>query len=86
MLFPWETFKQQAERERRERQTGVRWSDEFVSEIRLHVMEYASQLTGEYRKDVALVANLNETWRLLPYHMRHEIFEGCGYEPPQDTL
>lgn len=82
MLFPWETFRQQAERERRERQTGVYWPDEFLAEIRGHVREYASQLTGEYVKDVVPKACLNETWRLLPYHMRHEVFDGCGYEPP----
>ena len=74
ILLPWETFAEQAERERRERETGERWTDELLADVRSHVLDYASQLTGDYKADIVPRHLLYETWRLLPYHFRAEVF------------
>lgn len=44
VLFPWETFAAQAEREERERMNGgTRWTEEFLQEIRENVLRYATE-------------------------------------------
>lgn len=44
VLFPWETFAAQAEREERERANGgERWTEEFLQESRENVLRYATE-------------------------------------------
>ena len=78
MLLPWETFKEQAERERREEETGVRWTEELLAEVRAHILDYSAQLTGEYQHDMLPKHCLHEVWRSLPHHYRKELFEGVS--------
>lgn len=42
VLFPWETFAAQAEREQRERKNGgARWTESFRKEVRENILRYA---------------------------------------------
>ena len=54
VLFPWETFAAQAEREQRERKNGgARWTDEFRKEVRkkyLAVCKHGVFLAGQIRR------------------------------------
>lgn len=43
VLFPWETFAAQAEREQRERKNGgARWTESFRKEVRENILRYAN--------------------------------------------
>ena len=54
VLFPWETFAAQAERELRERKNGgARWTESFRKEVRENILRYANTdffFGGEVRK------------------------------------
>lgn len=44
VLFPWETFAAQSEREARERASGGdRWTENFLREVRENVLRYANK-------------------------------------------
>ena len=44
VLFPWETFAAQSEREARERASGGdRWTEDFLREVRENVLRYANE-------------------------------------------
>lgn len=75
VLFPWETFAEQAEREQRERENGgARWTDEFRKEIRENILRYANTENAAIRN-----SSLNEVYRLVPYHFRSELFAGVYF-------
>ena len=58
VLFPWETFAEQAEREQRERENGgARWTDEFRKEIRENILRYANTENAAIRN-----SSLNEVY------------------------
>ncbi len=43
VLFPWETFEKQGQREKRERENGgIRWTKEFKREVRENIVRYAN--------------------------------------------
>ena len=72
VLFPWETFQAQGEREERERaNNGARWTEEFRQEVRSHILEYAN------KKDLALRnLLLNDVYQMVPFHFRTELYQG----------
>lgn len=74
VLFPWENFCEQAERENHEKKNGgTRWTDEFCKTVRTNVLRY-SEL-----EDIALrSASLYEVYVLVPFHLRSEIFAGVS--------
>lgn len=75
VLFPWETFAAQGEREERERNNGgIRWTEEFLAEIRENVLRYADITDKAVRN-----SNLNDTYWLVPHHFRDEIFAGVSF-------
>lgn len=75
VLFPWETFRAQAEREAREvKDDGTRWSDEFRAEIRVNIERYAALDNRALRNSL-----LNEVWRMVPVHFRRELFAGVCF-------
>ena len=75
VLFPWETFSAQAEREQREKeQNGARWTEDFLKEIRSNILRYADM------KDLALRNSfLNEVYKMCPFHFREELFAGVSF-------
>lgn len=74
ILFPWETFEEQKEREKREKENnGSRWTDEFCKEVREHILRYSKL------EEVALrSASLYEIYKLVPVHLRGELFNGIS--------
>lgn len=88
VLFPWETFAAQAEREQRERENGgARWTDEFRKEVRENILRYANtEFFSSEKHEHAEIMNramrntsLNEVYRLVPYHFRSELFAGVYF-------
>ena len=89
VLFPWETFAAQAEREQRERKNGgARWTDEFRKEVRKNILRYANTeffSPDKYGEHAGIMnkamrnSNLNELYRLVPYHFRSELFAGVSF-------
>lgn len=89
VLFPWETFAAQAEREQRERANGgARWTDEFRKEVRENILRYANTIFyseekyGEHAEIMNKAmrnSSLNEAYRLVPYHFRSELFAGVSF-------
>lgn len=75
VLFPWETFSAQAEREQREKeQNGARWTEDFLKEIRSNILLYADM------KDLSLRNSLlNEVYKMCPFHFREELFAGVSF-------
>lgn len=89
VLFPWETFAAQAEREQREQENdGVRWTDDFKREVREHILNYANESFFSSEKyKYAHVMNqmlrnglLNDVYRLVPIHFRKELFAGISFK------
>lgn len=75
VMFPWESFQAANEREERERANdGARWTDEFVSEVREHVLEYAARENLASRN-----SNLNDVYKKVPFHFRKEVFGGISF-------
>lgn len=75
VLFPWETFAAQAEREQRELENdGARWTDEFLEEVRENVLRYANETNLALRN-----CSLNDIYRLVPFHFRNKIFSGVYF-------
>ena len=79
VLFPWETFAAQAEREQR---------DEFRKEVRKNILRYANTTffpEEKYGKHAGIMnkamrnSSLNEVYRLVPYHFRSELFAGVSF-------
>ena len=88
VLFPWETFSAQAEREERERANdGARWTEEFLQEVRENVLRYANeQFFSPEEHEHADIMNrsmrndsLNDVYKLVPFHYRSRIFEGVSF-------
>lgn len=88
VLFPWETFAAQAEREERERANGgTRWTEEFLQEIRENVLRYATEqfFSPEEFEGAAIMnkamrnSSLNDVYYLVPLHFRKKIFEGISF-------
>ena len=76
IMMPWETFKDKAEREARERETGVRWTDDFIRETEEKVREYESlRNSDDFVDRVCATSCLKDVYKALPYHLRHVIFE-----------
>ncbi len=75
VLFPWESFQAQGQREERERTNGgVRWTEEFNKEVRDNILRYASM------KDPALRNSLlNDVYKIVPFHFRTELFQGVVF-------
>lgn len=75
VLFPWETFAQQEERESREIENdGARWTDEFIAEVRQNIERYAAF------EDLALRNSLlTDVYKLVPVHFRNELFAGISW-------
>lgn len=77
VLFPWETFSQKGERERREIENGgARWTDEFMVEVRRHIEEYAAIDTTDYGNLALRNTLLNDVYKMVPFHFRDELFSG----------
>ncbi len=75
VLFPWETFEKQGQREKRERKNGgIRWTKEFKREVRENIVRYANMEDQAIRN-----SSLNEVYRLVPIHFRSELFEGVSF-------
>lgn len=89
VLFPWETFAAQAEREQRERENGgARWTESFQKEVRENILRYANTTffpEEKYGKRAGIMnkamrnSSLNEVYRLVPYHFRDELFAGVCF-------
>ena len=75
VMFRWESFAAAGIREEREKQNGgARWTDEFRSEVRQNIERYAAM------ENVALRNfNLNDIYKLTPYHYRDELFKGIYF-------
>lgn len=77
VLFPWETFAAQAEREQRERKNGgARWTESFRKEVRENILRYANTTffpEEKYEKHAGIMnkamrnSSLNEVYRLVVY-------------------
>lgn len=75
VLFPWETFAEQGEREKRELEAnGARWTPEFRKIVRGHILRYADMKIPAIRSSC-----LNEVYRLTPIHFRGELFSGVSF-------
>lgn len=75
VLFPWETFKDQREREQREKENGgIRWTEEFRKEIRQNIVRYSEMENQALRN-----SNLNEVYKMIPCHFRNELFKGVTF-------
>ncbi len=87
VLFPWETFAQQGERERREIENdGARWTEEFIAEVRKHIEEYAAIDTRSNSDPIKNHGNLalrnsllNDVYKMVPFHFRDELFSGISF-------
>lgn len=88
VLFPWETFAAQGERERRERENGGdRWTDEFLEEVRENVLRYANERVfspeefehADFMNEALRSSNLNDVYRLVPRHLRAKVFDGVSF-------
>lgn len=75
VLFPWETFQAQRQREERELANGgARWTKEFREEIRSNILRYCNI------EDLALRNScLNDVYKLVPFHFRTELFQGVYF-------
>lgn len=75
VLFPWETFQEQGQREERERANGgARWTEKFKKEVRDNILGYANM------KDPALRNSLlNDVYKMVPFHFRTELFKGVHF-------
>lgn len=72
VLFPWETFQAQGERETRElANDGTRWTEEFKAEVRSNILRYA-----EMEDLVLRNSGLNDVYKHTPFHFRDELFSG----------
>lgn len=50
VLFPWETFCEQREREKREKENGgTRWTDEFCKIVRENALRYSNRVEHKKR-------------------------------------
>ena len=88
VLFPWETFAAQAERERRERENGgARWTEEFLQEVRENVLRYANEAFfsraefehADFMNKAMRNSSLNDVYNIVPFHFRKRIFEGVYF-------
>ena len=81
VMFPWENFQAQKERDQRERKNGgKRWTEEFQREVRGHILRYSAIPTkGDYAKLALRNSCLNDVYRLVPYHYRKELFQGVYF-------
>lgn len=88
VLFPWETFADQAKREQREIENGgARWTEEFLQEVRENVLRYANEpffSPKEYKHADIMNksmrnSSLNDVYNLVPFHFRERIFEGIYF-------
>lgn len=89
VLFPWETFAAQAEREQRERKNGgARWTESFRKEVRENILRYANTeffSPDKYGEHAGIMnkamrnSTLNELYRLVPFHFRSELFAGVSF-------
>lgn len=76
VLFPWESFKDQAEREARETANdNRRWTEEFLLEVKQKVNEYEADLDAGWVERTCAVSNLNDVYRIVPYHFRGKVFD-----------
>lgn len=75
VLFPWETFQTQGQREEREcANGGTRWTEEFKNEVRDNILRYAGM------EDLALRNSLlNDIYKLVPFHFKQELFQGVSF-------
>lgn len=75
VLFPWETFQAQWQREEMERSNGgARWTKEFKEEVRNNILRYANIEDPALRN-----SNLNDVFKLVPCHFRTELFAGVYF-------
>ncbi len=88
VLFPWETFAAQSEREARERASGGdRWTEDFLREVRENVLRYANETFfppdefkhAEFMNTSMRNSCLNDVYRLVPLHFREEVFAGVSF-------
>ena len=88
VLFPWETFAAQSEREARERASGGdRWTEDFLREVRENVLRYANEpffppdefKHAEFMNTSMRNSCLNDVYRLVPLHFREEVFAGVSF-------
>lgn len=88
VLFPWETFAAQSEREARERASGGdRWTEDFLREVRENVLRYANEPffpPDEFKHAGFMNTSmrnscLNDVYRLVPLHFREEVFAGVSF-------
>ena len=89
VLFPWEAFAAQGERERRERENGgIRWTEDFKREVRENILRYANEpaFTGGFTNANLDTMNkafrnssLNDVYNLVPCHFREELFDGVTF-------
>ena len=88
VLFPWETFAEQREREERERENGGdRWTEDFLQEVREHVLRYANEEVfspaeheyAEFMNKSLRSSNLNDVYKLVPFHFRARVFSGVSF-------
>lgn len=88
VLFPWETFAAQSEREARERASGGdRWTEDFLREVRENVLRYANEpffppdefKRAEFMNTSMRNSCLNDVYRLVPLHFHEEVFAGVSF-------
>ena len=71
VLFPWETFAAQSEREARERASGGDyWTEDFLRDE----FKHAGFMNTSMRNSC-----LNDVYRLVPLHFREEVFAGVSF-------
>lgn len=78
---PWETYSDQAQREARERENGnARWTEELLFEVRQRVRGYEDDLDKGWCERLCAVHLLITTYKLVPLHLRGEIFGAKSIE------